>query len=234
MKHHFMFSVGRLFAFATLVLSTSIQAAPYEGVAARFVTTTCAIPCVKPQQGSWYFWRGENRVEIRDGTSDVGEIWRRDNKGRTNFVYVEPTHKRGIEYNASDLRIINHTRPWERLASIVSPDELKKLTLVGEKEVLGYKAQRYSGKMDKRTVDVVWVPSLQLATKVVNTYPDRKVTTELKSFLTKQDAVTATTDAQLASYALVDFSDLGDMETNETMAWLKQATAAPGHETHEH
>lgn len=234
MKHRFMFSAGRLIAFATLVLSTSIQAAQYEQVAARYATTTCAIPCDKPQQGSWYFWRGENRVEIRDGSRDVGEIWRRDSKGRLNFVYVEPTHKRGIEYNASDLRIINHTRPWDRLASIVSPDELKKLTLVGETEVLGHKAQRYSGKMDKRAVDVVWVPSLQLATKVVNTYPDRQVTTELKSFLTKQDAVTATTDAQLASYALVDFSDLGDMETNESMAWLKQATAAPGHETHEH
>lgn len=234
MKHRVMFSAGRLFAFATLVLSTSIQAAQYEEVAARFVTTTCAIPCDKPQQGSWYFWRGENRVEIRDGSSGVGEIWRRDEEGRLSFVYVEPTHKRGIEYNASDLRIINHTRPWARLASIISSDELKKLTLVGKTNALGLKAQRYRGKMDKRRVDVVWIPSLQLATKVVNTYPDRKVTTELKSFLTKQDAITATTDSQLDSYALVDFSDLGDMETNESMAWLRHATSAPGHETHEH
>ena len=234
MKHHFMFSAGRLIAFATLVLSSTVQAAQYESVAARYAATSCAIPCEKPRQGDWYFWRGENRVEIRDGTSDVGEIWRRDSKGRTSFVYVEPAHKRGIEYNASDLRIINHTRPWERLASIVAPDELKKLSLVGDTEVLGYKAQRYSGKMDKRTVDVVWVPALQLATKVVNTYPDRQVTTELKAFLTQQDAVTATTDGELANYALVDFSDLGDMETNESMAWLKQATAAPGHETHAH
>lgn len=234
MKHRSRFSAGRLFAFATLVLPTSIQAAQYEEVAARYVTTTCAIPCHKPQQGSWYFWRSENRVEIREGSSDVGEIWRRDSKGRQNFVYLEPTHKRGIEYNVSDLRIINHTRPWARLASIVSPDELKELTLVGKTNVLGHKAQRYSGKMDKRRIDVVWIPSLQLATKVVNTYPDRRVTTELKSFLTKQDAVIATTDAQLASYALVDFADLGDMETNESMAWLKHATAAPGHETHAH
>ncbi len=234
MKHRFMFSAGWLCVFSTLVLSTSIQAAQYEEVAARFVTTTCAIPCEKPQQGSWYFWRGENRVEIRDGSSDVGEIWRRDSKGRLNFVYIEPTHKRGIEYNASDLRIINHTRPWDRLASIVSPDELKKLNLVGETEILGYKAQRYSGKMDKRTIEVVWVPSLQLGAKVSNTYPDRQVTTELKSFLNKHDVVAATSDTQLADYQLVDFSDLGDMETKESMAWLKQATAAPGHEIHGH
>ena len=234
MKHRFMFSAAGLLAFSTLGLSTSIQAEPYENVAARFATTACAIPCEKPQQGSWYFWRGDNRVEIRDGSNDVGEIWRRDGKGRLNFVYVEPTHKRGIEYNASDLRIINHTRPWDQLASIVSPDELKKLSLVGTTEVLGHKAQRYSGKIDKRTVEVVWVPDLQLAAKVTNTYPDRRVTTELQSFLTPQDAVTATTDTQLANYALVDFADLGDMETKESMAWLKQVTAAPGHETHEH
>lgn len=234
MKHHFIFSPRWVFAFTTLVLSASIQAAPYKEVAARFVTTTCAIPCDKPQQGSWYFWRSENRVEIRDGSNDVGEIWRRDGKGRLSFVYVEPMHKRGIEYNASDLRIINHTRPWDRLASIVSPDELKNLTLVEETQTLGHKAQRYSGKIDKRTVEVVWVPYLQLATKVTNTYPDRQVTTELKSFLTKQDAVTATTEDRLASYSLVDFADLGDMETLESMAWLKQVSTAPGHEPHAH
>jgi hypothetical protein len=235
MNHRFMFGAGLLFAFSTLALPTLVSAAPqYEDVAARYVTTVCAIPCEKSQDSSWYFWRGENRVEIRDGASDVGEIWRRDGKGRLNFVYVEPAHKRGIEYNASDLRIINHTRPWDRLASIVSPAELKKLSLAGETQVLGHKALRYRGKIDQRTVEVVWVPALQLASKVTNTYPGRQVTTELKSFLTKQEGVTATSDDQLGKYALVDFSDLGDMETNESMAWLKQATTAPGHETHEH
>ncbi len=234
MKHRFNSSAAWLFAFSALALSAPIQSAPYENVAARFATISCAIPCVKPEQSGWYFWRSDNRVEIRDGSNDVGEIWRRDGKARLSFVYVEPTHKRGIEYNTSDLRIINHTRPWEQLASIVSPDELKKLSLVGTTEVLGYKAQRYSGKIDKRTVEVVWVPELQLAAKVMNTYADRQVTTELQSFLTPQDTVAATTDSDLANYALVDFADLGDMETKESMAWLKQATAAPGHATHEH
>ncbi len=235
MYHRFMLRAGLLFAFSALALSTLASAAPpYEDVAARYVTTACAIPCDKPQDSNWYFWRGENRVEIRDASSEVGEIWRRDGKGRLNFIYVEPAHKRGIEYNATDLRIINQKRPWDRLAGIVSPAELKELSPAGETEVLGHKAQRYSGKLDKRTIEVVWEPDLQLAAKVINTYPDRRVTTELKSFLTKQDGVAATSDDQLADYELVDFADLGDMETNESMAWLKQATTAPGHETHEH
>ena len=235
MSHHSTAKAALLFVFSALTLSTLASAAPkYEEVAARYVTTACAIPCEKPQDSTWFFWRGENRVEIRDGSGAVGEIWRRDGKGRLNFVYIEPTHQRGIEYNATDLRIINHKRSWDRLASIVSPAELKKLSPAGATEILGHKAQRYSGKIDKRTVEVVWVPDLQLAAKVINTYPDRQVTTELKSFLTKQDGVAATSDDQLAGYELVDFADLGDMETNESMAWLKQATTAPGHETHEH
>lgn len=235
MNYRFMPGAGVLFACSALALTTLASTAPkYEDVAARYVTTACAIPCDKPQNSSWYFWRGENRVEIRDGSSEVGEIWRRDGKGRLNFVYVEPAHRRGIEYNATDLRIIHHKRPWDRLASIVSPSELKKLSPAGDTEVLGHQAQRYRGKIDQRTVEVVWVPDLQLAAKVINTYPDRQVTTELKSFLTQQDGVMATSDDQLAEYELVDFADLGDMETNASMAWLKQATAAPGHETHEH
>ncbi len=221
--------------FASLILSNSVSAAPqYVNVAARYSTTSCMMPCEKPQGGDWYFWRGENRVEIRNATQDVGEIWRRENKTRLNFVYVEPARKRGIEYNDTDLRMINHKRSWDRLASIVSAEEIEKLSLAGETEILGHKAQRYSGKVDKRTVEVLWIPDLQLTAKVVNIYPDRQVTTELKSFLTQQDKVVATSDDQLSNYTLVDFADLGDMETKESMAWLKQATMAPGHDVHEH
>lgn len=232
----------RLIAKAMLLLAVSLWTLPasagtspqYADVAAHYVTTTCANPCLQAHHSSWYFWRGENRVEIRDGSSAVGEIWRRDGKGRLSFVYVEPGHQRGIEYNATDLRIINHKRSWDQLASIVSQPELKRLKPVGVTEVLGHMAQLYRGTIDNRMVEVVWVPDLQLATKITNTYPDRQVTTELKSFLTPKDGMAATSDDQLANYALVDFADLGDMETNASMAWLKQATAAPGHETHEH
>lgn len=222
-------------ALSLLFISNQASAAPqYVDVAARYSTTSCTTPCEKPQGSDWYFWRGENRVEIRNATQDVGEIWRRDGKKRLSFVYVEPAHKRGIEYNDTDLRMINHKRSWDRLASIVSSTEIEKLRLVDEPEIMGHKAKRYSGKIDNRTVEVVWIPDLQLTAKVMNTYPDRQVTTELKSFLTRQDDVVATSDDQLSNYALVDFADLGDMETKESMAWLKQATMAPGHEVHEH
>lgn len=229
------FKTTMWFALSLLFISNQASAAPqYVDVAARYSTTSCTIPCEKPQGSDWYFWRGENRVEIRNATQDVGEIWRRDGKKRLSFVYVEPAHKRGIEYNDTDLRMISHKRSWDRLASIVSPAEIEKLSLVDETEIMGHKAKRYSGKIDNRTVEVVWIPDLQLTAKVMNTYPDRQVTTELKSFLTRQDEVVATSDDQLSNYALVDFADLGDMETKESMAWLKQATMAPGHETHEH
>lgn len=235
MKHQLIAKVMLLFAVSLWTLPASADAAPqYADVAAHYVTTTCANPCLQSRDSTWYFWRGENRVEIRDGSSAVGEIWRRDGKGRLSFVYVEPAHQRGIEYNATDLRIINHRRSWDQLASIVSPAELKRLKPAGATEVLGHTAQLYRGTIDNRMVEVVWVPDLQLATKITNTYPDRQVTTELKSFLTPKDGMAATSDDQLANYALVDFADLGDMETNASMAWLKQATTAPGHETHEH
>jgi hypothetical protein len=220
---------------ASFALSSPASSAPqYVDVAARFSTSTCTLPCEKPHVSDWYFWRSQNRVEIRDVTQDVGEIWRRDSKNRLSFIYIEPTHKRGIEYNDTDLRMINHKRSWDRLATIVSPAEMEKLSLSSETELFGHKAQRYSGKIDNRTVEVVWVPDIQMTVKVMNTYPDRQETTELKSFLTKQDGVAATSDNQLSDYALVDFADLGDMETKESMAWLKQAAMAPGNETHEH
>ncbi|MCP5159271.1 MAG: hypothetical protein H6975_07580 [Gammaproteobacteria bacterium] len=206
----------------------------YGEIAARFTTTSCALPCQQPRSSDWYFWRANDRVEIRADSSEVGEIWRRDAKGQVSFVYVEPLHRRGIEYSAVDLRMIHHRRSWDELASIVPPAELAQLAPVGETEILGHKAQRYRGKLGARTLEVVWVPDLQLATQVINTGSDRQVTTELKSLLTDQDPIASISDDTLNDFQLVDFADVGDMETNESMAWLKQALAAPGHEHHDH
>lgn len=227
-------SLNRLLGIACLVVSApSPASADYEAVAAKFSTRTCALPCAQSRSGDWYLWRGENRVEIRSGSGQIGEIWRRDDNGHVSFVYVEPAHKRGIAYNATDLRLIGNIRPWARLASIIDPAELEKLEPVGETEFLGHKAQRYKGNLDKRSVEVVWIPHLQLAAQVINTYPDHQVTTELQSFLTGQESAAALSEADLIDYQLVDFADLGDMETNPSMAWLKQS-AAPGHEHHHH
>jgi len=82
-------------------------------------------------------------------------------------------------------------------------------------------------------MEVVWLPDLQLAARVSVTDPDRQVTTELKAFL-EGEAPAAISDKALADFQLVDFADVGDMETNPSMTWLKQAMAAPGHEHHDH
>lgn len=223
-----------LLGIAWLVVSAASSAGTdYEAVAAKFSTTTCALPCAQPRSGEWYLWRNDNRVEIRSGSGQIGEIWRRDDQGRISFLYVEPAHKRGIEYTAIDLRLIGNIRPWARLASIIDPAELEKLAPAGETEFLGHKAQRYQGKLDERRVEVVWIPRLQLAARVIHTYPDRQITIELQSFLTGQESDAALSEADLADYQLVDFADVGDMETNPSMAWLKQSVA-PGHEHHHH
>ncbi len=227
-------SPSGLLGIACLVISASSSAGTdYEAVAAKFSTRTCALPCAQSRSGEWYLWRNENRVEIRSGSGQIGEIWRRDDKGRISFVYVEPAHKRGIEYTATDLRLIGNSRPWERLASIIDPAELERLEPAGETEFLGHRAQRYQGKLDERRVEVVWMPHLQLAAQVIHTYPDHQVTIELQSFLTGQESGAALSEADLADYQLVDFADVGDMETNPSMAWLKQSVA-PGHEHHHH
>lgn len=234
MQQHYALALGAALALSGPSAAQPALAEPqYETIAARFNTTTCALPCTTPRSSDWYLWRGENRVEVRAGSGEIGEIWRRDGKGRINFVYVEPAHQRGIEYTETDLRIIGHQRSWDRLASLVPPKELETLSPVGETEIFGHKAQRFSGKLDERTLEVTWVPDLQLAARISVTYPDRQVTTELKGLL-DQDGVTAISDDVLATYQLVDFADLGDMETKESMAWLKQAAAAPGHEHHDH
>lgn len=202
-------------------------------VSVRYTTTVCATPCKTPESRQWYFWRNADRIEIRDSANALGEIWKQDAKGRISYIYLEPSHQRGIEYNPTDLKIINQKRSWDKLASIVTPAELKELTASGETEVFGHKAVVYSGILTGKNLEVVWVPELQLATRVTHTYPDHQSVTELQAFVTDKDNTTAISDSQLADYQLVDFSDVGDMETAPGMSWLKQALGAPGHTPHD-
>ncbi len=107
-------------------------------------------------------------------------------------------------------------------------------THAGEAEVLGRRALAYRGRLGNGQVEILWLPDLKLAARVTHTAADRRTVHELQAFLTDQDALSATTDAQLAEYRLVDFADLGDMETSPGMAWLKQVVATPRHPAHDH
>jgi hypothetical protein len=145
---------------------------------------------------------------------------------------LKPAHRRGIEYTPADLDKIQHRRPWEVLSGIVSPALLAKLALARETKVMGHEAKVFKGRQGDKQLEVVWLPGLQLAAKVTVTVGNRRSVSELRGFLVDTDAPSATIDAQLADYQLVDFADIGDMETSPAAVWLRQA-AAPGHKHHE-
>lgn len=207
-----------------------------QDISAEFVSTTCANPCKTPQVRDWFFWRAPNRVEIRDASGALGELWMRDNRGQLSYTYLEPTHKRGIEYNPTDLKIIGQQRNWDRLASLVSPQYLEKLKPVGKTEVLGYQATLYEGTIKNSKTEVTWIPALALAARIAQTGADRTTVSELKSLHAQKTGtpLSATSEADLSNYQLVDFADVGDNETSPGMSWLKHAMNAPGHELHEH
>ena len=203
-------------------------------LAARYATTVCGQPCDTPHTRQWYFWRGANRVEIRDAGNALGELWKRDGRGRLSYTYLEPAAKRGIEYNPTDLKIIGQTRSWPRLAGVVDPADLAKLEPAGETEVLGHKAVVYRGALEGKQTEIVWLPDLALAARASYTSPQGRTVSELQAFLSGPEAPLPLDDSRLADFQLVDFTDVGDMETSPPMAWLKQARAAPGHEHHDH
>lgn len=202
-------------------------------VAARFTTSTCGNPCDSSRSRQWYFWRGQDRVEIRNVAGSVGEIWKRDPQGRVSFIYLEPAQRRGIEYTPNELNFVHNQHPWEQLASLVSPQALEKLTPSGDAQFLGLPAKLYKGQLAGKQVEVTWLPELQLAARLENIHPDGRTVTELQAFLNDGDKAKAITDRQLQEFLLVDYADVGDLEGDTAMDWLKHSLA-PGHESHHH
>lgn len=216
--------------FAALLLACSAAHAAAPAVAARYLTTECAVPCAEPAQHPWLFWRSENRIEIRDAAGQLGELWTRDARGRVSYVYLEPAQQRGIAYNTTDLKLAGHKRGWEQLAGMIAPDELAGLAAAGETTVNGRTASLYRGKRGDADLEVAWSNELQLALRIVVSHEGRRSVTEWQG----EANAAPTADSQLAAYDLVDFADLGDMETSPDKAWLKQVRAAPGQDAHEH
>lgn len=214
---------------------TPVAVTPTPTVAARFETTHCTIPCKKPISRRWELLRDAQTIELRGEGAPFSELWRRLVDGRIDYIYLMHDEHRAIEYSPTDLALIGRQPDWERIGSLVSSRDLAHLKRGAKGRHAGLETRRYTGALGKAKVDVAWIPSLALPAKLQYRYPKQTVTIRL---VRHHDAPGASTVANaLASYQLVDYADIGDMEDDpQAQVWIRKAVAAPGnlHQGHEH
>lgn len=189
----------------------------------------------------WYFVRQENRAESRDAASQQGEIWERDTQGRLFLTHLFFSEKAALEYSPGDLKASGRLPAWEAAWSIIDPALLgKELKLVKKAtDGNGLVEEIYRGNLAGNETEIHWLPALKLPSTVkkqddaggkqsltlVNCWPIEKAT------------IQPTTESTLSSYRHIDFSDLGDMETDplvQKIVALSGGHSHGGSEEHHH
>jgi hypothetical protein len=121
-----------------------------------------------------------------------------------------------LEYSPGDLAASNQQASWEAVAAIINPKQLgKTLQLQGREYRNGVVVEHYAGRDGDAATALDWMPSLQLPARIVKTSQAGVEALALVQCLPLLNAaVQPTSPAVLAGYRHLDYSDLGDMESD--------------------
>jgi hypothetical protein len=185
---------------------------------------------VGKEVGYWYFMRQPNRTESRDDLTQQGQIWEKDPKGNITMTHLFHQEKVALEYSSGELAATGKPSNWNMHWSIINPQQLKQnFVLQKSEDIKGVKASFYKDHES----EIVWLPDLQLPAAIKSHEEDA----EFKSFVLKsclaidKASVRPTTETEINQYRRIDFSDLGDMETDPV---VKKIEALLGGHSHDH
>ena len=165
---------------------------------------------------SSYLWRESDRVETRDEGGETGALWERSNAGVIFFRKLYHQAHKAIEYYPDDLRAAGNNLSWDAIASTFDPKLLgSALKRVANENYLGREAERYRGEVDGVVMEVVWLTQERIPAMVTKTAANRVDTLRLAEIWPIEKAPwMRSTSVLLEQYRHLDFTDLGDIESD--------------------
>lgn len=179
----------------------------------------------------WYLFRKENRVESRDERTQQGQVWEKDSKGKITMTHLFYKEKVALEYSSGDLAATGKDIDWNKVWSVINPEKLPKDFSLNKSETIkGVRRISYSSPLGT----VVWLPDLlvpaEISVSEEGGYSEHLILKSCEPMQVAKLAYGPTTDIELRQYRHLDFSDLGDMETDPQVKKIEALMG--GHEHH--
>lgn len=214
----------RLALVTIAIFSTNVAAQEKSlgNIAARYEQITEFLDGKQtPQRIERLFFRDKNHVEFRSG--DIGEVWERDANGSLTLYKIAFAERAAIEYLPGNLRVMDNLPNWERLESFIDPASFAKLEPEATTTVLSRAAKSYRIKKDRADTEIVWLTEEKLPGLIRSNYLEKIVTLRLLELTTQDDSAFKPTSIQeLQRFKLIEFSDIGDKETDPFVQRLSQ------------
>ena len=165
---------------------------------------------------AWYLFRAPDRVESYDELLRQSQIWERDQEGRVFEMRVFHDENLVLEVSNGDLLASGQLPKWSTIRSVVGVEDLKEnyRKLGSKKSGIG-EIESFEGHPDGVETKLDWLPGLELPVSISKISP--KGVDEIRlvgCWRPEQSEVHGTTQQQLLDYRHIDFSDLGDMESD--------------------
>jgi hypothetical protein len=184
---------------------------------------------VDHHRSDWRLWRQAERIETTHAGSGESEIWERDGAQRVAYTRVFPRDHKVVEYTHGELRTRHAEPEWAQLASVVAPQWRAQLKPGETKTLFGQRAIRYRGRIGAERIDLWWLEQAQLPAALTQAGPKGRRSLILQALhATPPEGWPRVTENQLATYARLDASDFGDMESDPFVARLLRE-AGHGH-----
>lgn len=177
----------------------------------------------------WRFWREARQIVIERPQLGLGELWQRDGK---TLIHRKLYHgdRRAIEFQEDDLKMLGGKPAWQKLALLIDPAVLERLT-AGELDWLDDKPVReYRGSAAGADWRVVVRLDLALPVLIEREAHGVSERTELLNAYPLAAAPWQPTAS--GSYDVIDYADLGDKEYDP---FVVKVQAQMGHDhSHSH
>jgi hypothetical protein len=162
----------------------------------------------------WYFMRHDGGAQSYDPASAQREIWSRDRQGRAELQRVLESEKVVLEYNPGDLAATGKTVDWSQAWSIIDSHRFGKDLVKGDVRTLeGVPMENYQSREGIR---LVWITGLKLPFQLATPAEDGDIT-QLQLVGCNPLATSVikpVSQKQLLDYRHIDYTDLGDMESD--------------------
>jgi hypothetical protein len=209
-----------------------LSAANLPAVAAEFVTTRTGEEHEHeeheplPAEVNWRFWRDRQQITIERPQLGLGELWQRDGQ---ELIHRKLYHQdqRAIEFQAGDLRMLDITPSWQKLALLLDSQLLDKLTAEEIEWTDGIPTREYQGKVADTKWHVVMRLDVALPALIEREHGEFSERTELLNAYPLKAAPWQPTPVK--GYDVIDFADLGDKESDP---FVIKVQAQMGHEHH--
>ena len=216
MRNQFLSTI--IVSSALLSACTSYQTKPFlvettptlPNAAVEFETTITKAD-ESERHYRWYFWRADNRVEMRNPQDNSSEEWTRLANGQVKYSMIFHDDKKTIDYNAVDLEMIGETPNWTKTTLLISPEMMATLVSDSDETLFNQKATIYKTNLPNIVFEVIWLPQMQVPAMIKREVNGQTITTKIVSLEPAVKSMLSNPEASAYDHGV--FADIGDMES---------------------